>query len=698
MKKLRLTAVFLLIVGLALMPFASASAVVAQPETVEVTRVREVEALRETNSETYLMSDGTYECVVYAENKYYLDENETLRPIDNAIVLAEGKTVSRSTQYTNAANAFDVTFSGSGAPQVSVSYGDAAVTFSAVGAFGEGKGVIDASSSVISVGAVRNCPVLNQLTATGSNTAAYKNVFGSADLVYVLDSDTLKEYIILEDKAAPSSFQFQITMAGVTLQKTDTGAFFVNAEGEAVFTIGNLFAVDANGVITDRLKYSFQPGENNTVSITVTIDDAYLKAADRAFPVVIDPSITISSSSTADACVCDKYPTTNYYLAAQLRTGYDTDYGKRRSYIRFSIPADLEVGSIISAYLDIEKMSGAAPTMRAYRVTGSWSSSAITWNNKPGYTTTHQSTQSVQRTSGSNWYRMDVTSMVNAWVDGHYMNYGFVLVDSIENDPDHWTTLYSSDANSPHKPELIISYSGSDVITPPAPSPRMTFQYIHYYDTSFPSEDLSIISAASSVASAAYLNQFNIAITSGMPSELTTLAGACGLGDSLPCSNACDPHHKNVKYNAYVLSGYSGSTLNKVVYWQNRDTSIYCQHDEDDNCSPYVGVGDEINAVVYSNDYPKVIQFLTFPSTLDTLEKIEAFMGITLIHETAHTLHLPDTYYLTAVEEFHSGFGYQCAMEFVLSPSEMTAFYAELQNGEKALCEFCEEKLETYLP
>lgn len=44
--------------------------------------------------------------------------------------------------------------------------------------------------------------------------------------------------------------------------------------------------------------------------------------------------------------------------------------------------------------------------------------------------------------------------MVNAWVDGNYMNYGFVLVDSVENDPDHWTTLYSSDADSPHKPEL----------------------------------------------------------------------------------------------------------------------------------------------------------------------------------------------------------------------------------------------------
>ena len=35
----------------------------------------------DSTSETYLMSDGTYECVVYAENKYYLDENEVLPPV-----------------------------------------------------------------------------------------------------------------------------------------------------------------------------------------------------------------------------------------------------------------------------------------------------------------------------------------------------------------------------------------------------------------------------------------------------------------------------------------------------------------------------------------------------------------------------------------------------------------------------------------
>ena len=233
--------------------------------------------------------------------------------------------------------------------------------------------------------------------------------------------------------------------------------------------------MDANGVPTDDLTYTFQTVKNNIIGVTVTLDPEYLAAAERAFPVVIDPTVMISGSSDiADACVCSYTPSTNYQMATQLRTGFCTDYGIRRSYIRFDIPDSVEPGSVINAYMDIEKLSGVAPTVRAYRVTGSWSSGTITWNNKPGYTTSLQSTQSAQLSSGSSWYRMNVTSIVNAWVNGQYINYGFALVDSVENNSSHWTTLYSSDANSPHKPELYINYSGEEITDPePDPAPEI---------------------------------------------------------------------------------------------------------------------------------------------------------------------------------------------------------------------------------
>ena len=61
-KKLRSLALFMTFVLL----FSSVSfAVSAEPAPAAApTRVMEVENLRETNAETYLMSDGSYECVV----------------------------------------------------------------------------------------------------------------------------------------------------------------------------------------------------------------------------------------------------------------------------------------------------------------------------------------------------------------------------------------------------------------------------------------------------------------------------------------------------------------------------------------------------------------------------------------------------------------------------------------------------------
>ena len=47
-----------------------------------VFRMKEIEELRDVNSETYLLSDGTYECRVFAEDKYYQNDSGELIAID----------------------------------------------------------------------------------------------------------------------------------------------------------------------------------------------------------------------------------------------------------------------------------------------------------------------------------------------------------------------------------------------------------------------------------------------------------------------------------------------------------------------------------------------------------------------------------------------------------------------------------------
>lgn len=53
---------------------------------------------------------------------------------------------------------------------------------------------------------------------------------------------------------------------------------------------------------------------------------------------------------------------------------------------------------------------------------------------------------------------MNTTSLVKKWINGTYNNYGFVVKDDTSTGTVQWTTFYSSDKASPHKPELHIVY------------------------------------------------------------------------------------------------------------------------------------------------------------------------------------------------------------------------------------------------
>ena len=475
-KKSRLLALFMTFVLL----FSSVSFAVsaeAAPATAP-TRVTEVEALRETNSETYLMSDGSYECVVYAYDKYYKTADNSLQLTSNKIVPAataerSGKLSSGKTQYKNAANAFDVHFSGSGTPEVSVAYQGASVTFSPVVPLGTSS----RQSTGFAVGKVTTYKALDALTYTGDNTVTYSNAFPDTDLVYVLENNILKEYIILNNTNASNSFQFTFVLEGVALESKGRYAKFVDQNGAVLFALDSLFAVDANGAFTDNLKYTFAPvKDTNTVTVTVTLDRTFFENA--VFPVIIDPTIMISSTETADACVCSYTPDTNYWLDVKLRTGMDDGYGVRRTFIKFNIPDTIPEGSVTFARLDMEMISGETPMVKAYQCTSDWSSSTITWDNMPDSEDNFalESTLCTRYSATSSWYVMNVTEIVRDWIDGLSSNYGFILKDEEEGLTDHWTTWYSSDAPSPHKPELHITYDGPELEEPDPTDPEEDYE------------------------------------------------------------------------------------------------------------------------------------------------------------------------------------------------------------------------------
>lgn len=479
MKIKRITALLLTAVLLCLpcMAFAVSADEVISTTEMEPQRVSEVENLRTESSETYLLSDGTYECVVFAEDKYYMTASGEYAEIDNTIVAASQVDAGVAYAYSNAANAIQISFTDNGMAGVLIEKGNSSIAFMPV----------DANLVTPSIGGSSEFNAAVELSMTGSNCIIYEGIYPQTDIMYVVENNILKEYIILKDSTAPTEFVFEFTLTGCTAEQGEDGliAFYDNAGGKC-FELASLFAIDNVGAYTEELHYTLTELDDGCYAISVEIADEFMQNPERVFPIVIDPSVMVTGTSTTyDTFVSSLYPSSNYYLNNYLRTGKDTDYGVRRSLIKFSIPSflsDCLTPNVSSAYLRIRKYAGVDPTtVKVYRATSSWSSSSVTWSNMPGY----DSAGSGYLTAYSgDWYQANVTTLIRGWVTGTSSvgHYGFLLKDVNESDTSQWTMFYSSDAPSPNKPELHIYFAENQYLSYGYPSATIPVKVDGGYD------------------------------------------------------------------------------------------------------------------------------------------------------------------------------------------------------------------------
>ena len=415
-----------------------------------ILRVGELKELRSKNSDTYLLSDGTYECVVYEQDKYYYDNNGNYQGIDNSIVIEQSSNNGVDYNYTNKANSFDVNFSEGNTCSININHNGNYLDFA----------LRDTKDSKVNISKGIDINGILGLNNLGDNSITYENVYNNIDLVYEVSNDCLKEYIVLKERTDQSEFVFDYKLNGLSVKREDSTIYFINKDGQKVYELGSLFAVDANEKFTDNVTCTYKI-KGDTAQFTIRLDKKYMNSSDRVYPIVIDPTIMVTGAYvTYDSFVASKMASTNYYLNNYLYSGYNSTLGKCRTYLKFDLPTEIKSGRVTNAYIRLEKASGATPNIRAYRPTESWDSTNITWNNRASYNSSNKS-DIAQNDSGS-WYRLYVTNTIKGQMAGTINDYGFLIKDDNEDDASQWTKFYSSEASSPHKPELHIVYT-SDI-------------------------------------------------------------------------------------------------------------------------------------------------------------------------------------------------------------------------------------------
>ena len=111
------------------------------------------------------------------------------------------------------------------------------------------------------------------------------------------EPDGVKETLVLAGADAPTSFTFPLRLKGLTPQIDNGQVVFNDANGapRAVIPPGDM--VDAKGAVSKRVSYRLVQG-----ALELTVDAAWLKDPGRAFPVAVDPTVTLPvGSGSADA-------------------------------------------------------------------------------------------------------------------------------------------------------------------------------------------------------------------------------------------------------------------------------------------------------------------------------------------------------------------------------------------------------------
>lgn len=134
----------------------------------------------------------------------------------------------------------------------------------------------------------------------GDALVEYKGALPGVTIRCTLQDDALKEDVVLDvPPLAPFALRYGLKLTGLTAQaeKDASLTFHDDRTGDLVFVMSPLFMTDAAGHRSTDVTLSW-----DGTTLVVTPDARFLADTSTVYPVVIDPSITLSEGAASLAC------------------------------------------------------------------------------------------------------------------------------------------------------------------------------------------------------------------------------------------------------------------------------------------------------------------------------------------------------------------------------------------------------------
>ena len=316
----------------------------------------------------------------------------------------------------------------------------------------------------------------------------YVEALNGATLRYENYGNTVKESIVIEAPQETYSYTFALETEGLTPTLLEDGSIILSAsDGAIIYTIPTPYMIDANKDISYDAAYTLS-GSNGEYTLTVTADEDWINAPERAFPVLLDPTFKEDSDEN-DLAACfvrSGYPNTQDTTYPVLYAGYYNNSNQMtRSYFHLNnlpaIPGGCEVNSAylqLSYYAIDPDSSASSVDLGIYELTyagnldgtsgeNAWNQwiHTLTWEKVENGSAKHSDVLVDKVTL--DWYdtysdpkpKWDITTMAYEWYssENHKKNMGFVLKAVDEENTFSRAAFYgpNSDTNCP---VIFVSY------------------------------------------------------------------------------------------------------------------------------------------------------------------------------------------------------------------------------------------------
>ena len=420
---------------------------------------------RDENTKYFYMSDGTIQAAQYSVPVHYeqdgkwVDYDNTLNEVD-ADELENDDKVGKNKDLTNRSADYKVRLSKktNGKKFVSLEKDGYKISWY----------YTDADKSTAKI--IENEKDEDPTTLENlSSVVLYKDVYNKTDFEYIIGSDGLKENIILNGKKSPDEFTSVYKANGLVPVQTDDKTIELRAEDESVvYVITAPYMEDETGQTSGNIKLTLSDIKNNTFKVKMTLDQEWLLADGREFPVIIDPMLKTNQtpSGVQSAFVSSKYPNKCYKASGtddmgSIYVGNIYEFGQTESYIKFTTLPKLGIADkVVDArlYIGLRQCQVGLP-VNIKRLVNDWNEKTVTWNNGPnGDSNISDYMMLTEDTDTTKFREVEITDMVRGWYSGDYANYGLSLSTTKTASAKAWFYSINYTTYPQNRPILTVSY------------------------------------------------------------------------------------------------------------------------------------------------------------------------------------------------------------------------------------------------